>query len=412
MTPGMRAAMGEAAVRAAKAIDYQGAGTVEFLVDASDGLRTDRFYFMEMNTRLQVEHPVTEAITGHDLVELQLRAAAGENTKLSQDDLEFFGHAFEARIYAEDAAKGFLPATGTLEAMTMPTAIARVDTGVREGDTVTSHYDPMIAKIIVHDRTRDAALTKLRNALDNTRIVGTTTNTAFLRGLADNTDFAEGRVDTGLIERHLATLPADKGPDFEGWALAAMAGLGLPRSPTGSPSPWESRIGWRAWGEAVQTIAIAHEGEARDIGVRIDSPHHFAVTMDGETRALDCDGPAGQVEINGRRVRADTMTSGARITVTIGTRTDTFNKIDPLDVAQSATATSDAVTAPMPGTVLSIACTAGDAVNTGQTVMVLEAMKMEQALKSPRDGIVESVTVHEGDQVEDGAILLTLTTQE
>ena len=245
MTAGMRAAMGEAAARAAAAIGYVGAGTVEFLVDASDGLRTDRFYFMEMNTRLQVEHPVTEAITGVDLVEWQLRAAAGEAVVPPQDDLEFFGHAMEARLYAEDAARNFMPATGRLERLVMPEGTARVDTGVREGDTVTAHYDPMIAKVIVHDRTREGALAKLRNALDATRIAGTVTNLAFLRALLADPDFAAGRVDTGLIERGMDRFAPEETEPPEAVMLAALAAMGLPGE--AGDDPWQALAGWRAW---------------------------------------------------------------------------------------------------------------------------------------------------------------------
>ena len=192
MTDAMRAAMGEAAVKAAKAIGYSGAGTIEFIVDGSDGLRPDRFWFMEMNTRLQVEHPVTEAITGLDLVELQLRVAAGEALPFTQAELAINGHAFEARLYAEDVPKGFLPAIGTLDYLRFSSA-ARNDTGVREGDDITPHYDPMIAKVIVHGRSRDEALAKMRSALADTLIAGTVTNKAFLSALFAHEGFSAGR---------------------------------------------------------------------------------------------------------------------------------------------------------------------------------------------------------------------------
>ncbi|MEO1276759.1 MAG: biotin carboxylase N-terminal domain-containing protein, partial [Pseudomonadota bacterium] len=220
MTAEMRDAMGAAAVRAAEAIGYKGAGTVEFIVDGSDGLRPDRFFFMEMNTRLQVEHPVTEAVTGLDLVELQLRVASGEPLPLAQSDVPLTGHAFEARIYAEDAARGFLPATGTLSHLSFPPD-ARADSGVRPGDTITPYYDPMIAKLIVHGPTREAALAQLHRALSQTRIAGSVTNTAFLAALCRHADFAAGHVDTGLIERDLETLTHHPAPGADVIAKAA-----------------------------------------------------------------------------------------------------------------------------------------------------------------------------------------------
>lgn len=409
MTAGMRAAMGEAAVRAATAIGYEGAGTVEFLIDASDGLRADRFYFMEMNTRLQVEHPVTEVITGIDLVEWQLRAAAGERVVPLQDELEFHGHAFEARIYAEDAARGFLPATGRLERMRMPTAIARVDAGVRAGDTITPHYDPMIAKVIVHDRTRAAALAKLQTALGETRIAGTITNVAFLRALASDPDFAAGDVDTGLIERGMdrfAPAPPTS-PDAE--AVAALMAVGLPGQ--ASDDPWQSLAGWRAWGVAQHTATILRDGEPVEAGIRIHAPGRYGVRIDGVVREVVF-GAHDRVEIDGRRLSVEVFWRGRDILVLMDGEAFTYGTLDPLQVAAGAGPGGDAILAPMPGTILRVSAAPGDTVEAGRTLVVMEAMKMEQSLKAPRAGTVAEVMVGEGDQVGDGDVLVLLTEED
>ncbi len=411
MTAGMRAAMGEAAVRAAQAIDYEGAGTVEFLVDASGGLRVDRFYFMEMNTRLQVEHPVTEAITGLDLVELQIRAAAGEALGLQQESLEFFGHAFEARVYAEDPAKGFLPATGRIERLHMPDTIARIDTGVREGDTITAFYDPMIAKVIVHDRTREAALAKMRAALEGARIAGTNTNLGFLRLLTARPDFAAGRVDTALIDRHLVALTPTEDAPRDAVSLAALTALDLPsRSEGEGSSPWSTLAGWRAWGVAQHSVTVLRDGNPIEASVRVLGSHRFDVRIDGVVQRVDWpdNTKSGQVEIDGRRVAAEMLHRDGGIVVILGASAFRFAMHDPLDVDRAAGATGDSILAPMPGLVRRVSAAVGDAVKAGQTLIVLEAMKMEQSLKAPRDGVVAALLVGEGDQVEDGSSLLTL----
>jgi len=371
MTDGMRAAMGEAAVRAATAINYAGAGTVEFIVDASAGLRSDRFYFMEMNTRLQVEHPVTEAITGYDLVELQLHVAAHGSLPFEQHNLAVFGHAFEARIYAEDAERGFLPATGTLHHLTFP-AEARVDTGVREGDTITPFYDPMIAKIIVHEETRDIALGALRAALDEMRIAGTVTNVRFLASLADNENFSAGHVDTGLIEREYQSLTKPVPPSAEAAALAALAAIGLPKE-TGD-DPWDALTGWRAWGPAQQSALIERDGERLEAKVTIQDALSFKVRIGGDTTQI---------------------------------RFHDFNGKGPV-VPANEVAGGDSVRAPMPGAVTVVDTKPGQTVSKGDALIVLEAMKMEHTLTAPRDGVVAEVSIAEGDQVEEGAVLVQL----
>ncbi|WP_332687687.1 acetyl-CoA carboxylase biotin carboxylase subunit, partial [Devosia sp.] len=268
MTAEMREAMGAAAVRAAKAIGYSGAGTVEFIVDARDGLRPDRFYFMEMNTRLQVEHPVTEFITGLDLVELQLRVAAGEGLPFGQHDLTIDGWAFEARIYAEDAARDFLPAPGTLGHLRLPEtqAAVRVDSGVRQGDAITTHYDPLIAKLIVHGPDRAAALNRLRGALARCQVAGTVTNLAFLAALTADADLASGDVDTDLIARKQEALVAPPDLPDVAVALAALTALQLPGKP--DPDPWGARDGWRAWGKASHQVTL-HGDAALPVAVTL-----------------------------------------------------------------------------------------------------------------------------------------------
>lgn len=408
MTAGLRAAMGEAAVRAAQTIGYEGAGTVEFLVDASEGLRADRFYFMEMNTRLQVEHPVTEAITGLDLVAMQLRVAAGEPLNLRQDEVLLLGHAFEARLYAEDPARGFLPATGTLDRLDLPRDIARVDSGVREGDVVSPHYDPMLAKVIVHDATREEALARLVRALDATRIAGTVTNLGFLRALARHPDFAAGRVDTALIDRNSVQLSRESIPTPGTIALAAIAALDLPRI---GESPWDSLTGWRAWGGASHRVTLEHREDSIALTVDILAPRQFQVSWAEHVIEVTLPEGAGAAVIDGLRQRSFAKREGDIVSVTLPDDIHRFTVPDPLARAVAA-AGGDAITAPMPGLVKQVSVGQGDAVKAGQTLMVLEAMKMEHALKAPRDGIAAQVLAAEGDQVDDGALLVALEALE
>ena len=406
MTRAMRAAMGEAAVKAVQAINYAGAGTVEFIVDASDGLRADRFYFMEMNTRLQVEHPVTEAITGFDLVELQLKVARDGALPFRQEDLAVFGHAFEARIYAEDASRGFLPATGTLHHLTFPSKV-RVDTGVRQGDTITPFYDPMIAKIIVHEESRDVALGALRAALDEMRVAGTVTNTRFLAALSNHDGFAAGQVDTGLIERDLEVLTRPAPESASAAALAALAALSLPRKP--GSDPWDSLTGWRAWGPAVQNALVEYEGKRLEASVTLRDAVTFEVKIGENTTRLrfyDTDG-SGRVEIDGRGTRADAIKHPGGVTVFVDGADYRFGFPDPVVPSSEGTG-GDVVMAPMPGAVKSVTATMGQTVSKGDPLMILEAMKMEHTLSAPRDGVIAEITVTDGDQVEDGTVLATL----
>ncbi|MEZ5782007.1 MAG: acetyl/propionyl/methylcrotonyl-CoA carboxylase subunit alpha [Rhizobiaceae bacterium] len=395
MTAEMRDAMTQAAVRAAKAIGYSGAGTIEFIVDASDGLRPDRFWFMEMNTRLQVEHPVTEMITGIDLVEWQLRIAAGEPLPRQQDAISVDGHAFEARLYAEDAAKGFLPAVGTLHHLQFPESSAsgttlRVETGVRAGDTISPFYDPMIAKLVVHGADRASALEGLKEALRATEIAGSVTNIAFLDALASDPDFADGDVDTGLIGRKQDRLTTAATPTANTIADALIAaseiGTGI-----ASDDPWStlgSYAHFHACGRAVRILSGEDTYEGRVLRGADGS-----ISVSGESFS-----PVKRGQDNHMRFAR----WPDHVTVFENGRAFTFNVPDPLAVAEDSAAGS--MRAPMPGLVKLVRALAGDKVTKGQPLLVLEAMKMEHTIAAPHDGTIAEIA-SEGSQVSEGAVL-------
>ncbi|MDR5654563.1 acetyl/propionyl/methylcrotonyl-CoA carboxylase subunit alpha [Ruixingdingia sedimenti] len=412
----VRAAMGRAAVEAARAIGYAGAGTVEFIVDGSGPLREDGFWFMEMNTRLQVEHPVSETITGLDFVELQLRVAAGEPLPVRQEDLAIDGWAFEARVYAEDVPKGFLPATGVLRYLSFPEGAefgpgrVRIDSGVRQGDTISPWYDPMIAKVVVHGPTRAAALNMLNAALQDCHVAGSVTNLEFLCALSRHEGFARGEVDTGLIARDIDALTAPPDAPDHVLSLAALGGLGLLREPAGQ-DPWDLLAGWRHWTEARQFVTLEAAGERFELSVATLGMGRYRASRDGRTVALAVEaagGTAYRITIDGRRFRADLVADGGTVSVFAAGRSFTFALPDSLADAAEAQASGDTVVAPMPGLVRMAAARPGDAVSQGDVLFVLEAMKMEHALKAPRDGIVAEVFAAAGDQVQDGTLLLTL----
>jgi 3-methylcrotonyl-CoA carboxylase alpha subunit len=410
MSAEMRAAMGAAAVKAAKAIGYSGAGTIEFIVDASQGLRADRFYFMEMNTRLQVEHPVTEMITGQDLVEWQLRVAGGERLPLRQDELSIDGWAFEARLYAEDAAKGFLPATGTLAHLTLPEEIARIDSGVRQGDTITPFYDPMIAKLIVHAPTRGAALGKLALALARCHVAGSVTNVEFLAALCADGDVARGAVDTGLIARGAGRLIAKPAPSAAVRAVAAIAALGLARQPS-DRDPWSALSGWRHWEAARQYALLEHADERDELHVTVLGGGAFIVDGGGATtrlRLLDSMDGALRLDVDGRRLGAKLVEHHGRITVFMDGGAHEFILPDRLAEEAEGDAGGDRVVTPMPGLIKLVAAKVGDRVGKGDALIIVEAMKMEHTLRAPRDGMIGELRVAAGEQVQDGAVLLVL----
>ena len=395
MTAEMRAAMGAAAVRAAEAIGYAGAGTVEFIVDSSNGLRPDGFWFMEMNTRLQVEHPVTEAITGIDLVEWQLRVAAGEALPAAQEDLSITGHAFEARLYAEDVPKGFLPATGTLAHLHFPEG-ARADSGVRSGDQISPWYDPMIAKLITHGPTRDVARLRMAQALRSCEVGGTVTNLAFLGALIDHAGFAQGEVDTGLIDRDLDALIGQVAPSSEQIAWAALVAADL----TG-PAP---QAGFTLWQPLKRRITLGCDADEVVVDLDVHSGTEIDLSVAGQPVSARFDGASwllnGAVAPSATQVAAEVF-----VFAQYGL---TFQVIDPLDRTSSAVGNSALIEAPMPGLVKSLYASAGQPVTAGDRLAVLEAMKMEHALLAARDGVVAEVLVSAGDQVTAGAALVRL----
>ncbi|MBO9456003.1 acetyl/propionyl/methylcrotonyl-CoA carboxylase subunit alpha [Paracoccus sp. R12_1] len=395
MTPEIRKVMGAAAVRAAEAIGYKGAGTIEFIVDGSDGLREDGFWFMEMNTRLQVEHPVTEAITGIDLVEWQLRVASGEPLPARQEDLHITGHAFEARLYAEDVPAGFLPATGRLAHLAFPDW-ARIETGVRQDDTISPWYDPMIAKIVTHGPTRAVALRALETALVDTEVAGAVTNLDFLIALTRHDGFRAGQVDTGLIARDLDDLIAAAEPDPRARALAVigLAGLADP-AVKGGATLWQPLRRTISWDGGDALVEVLGPGAAR-------------VTLDGTPHEVRWQGERWWVDDTLRRNRIVRHSAGVSV---FGGRTVTLVPLDPL--ARDAVAGGEALTlSPMPGLVKSVHVEAGQQVKAGDRLAVLEAMKMEHSLTAARDGVVAEVLAAAGDQVEAGAPLIRLEEEE
>ncbi|MDP3899277.1 MAG: acetyl/propionyl/methylcrotonyl-CoA carboxylase subunit alpha, partial [Mesorhizobium sp.] len=397
MTAELRAAMTEAAVKAARAISYSGAGTIEFIVDASDGLRPDRFWFMEMNTRLQVEHPVTEMVTGIDLVEWQLRVAAGERLPRTQDQIALAGHAFEARIYAEDPTRDFLPAIGTLHHLKFSGSATagstvRVETGVREGDAISPFYDPMIAKLVVHADDRTAALDALSAALARTEIAGSVTNSSFLAALAADADFVSGDVDTGLIARHQSALTAAPMPSGRIIAEAVLAASGAGETAR-SADPWSSLAGYAHFHPIARSATLA-QGETETVArITALGDGRYEVAIAAEKHVLAPSGDARAALWPGH------------VTVFDGAVGHTFRVPDPFALAAEAAAGTGHMRAPMPGLVKLVRVSAGDLVRKGQPLLILEAMKMEHSIAAPHDGEIAEI-VREGAQVTDGTVLV------
>jgi 3-methylcrotonyl-CoA carboxylase alpha subunit len=416
VTPELRAAMGAAAVQAARAIDYANAGTVEFIVAPSG-----EFFFMEINTRLQVEHPVTEMVTGLDLVEWQLRVAAGEPLPLAQDDIAQSGHAIEVRLYAEDPDAGFLPGSGRLErlALPAPSGHVRIDSGVVEGDVVTIFYDPMIAKLIVHDADRPRALARLRDALALCEIEGPKSNIAFLERLVRHPAVVEGRIDTGYLDRHLDEFVGGDGDDAGPIAAAAAAAMLQDESTThaeaarsGDPtSPWAIADGWRL-GHAGQRRLALRLGERRHEVVAHGAGGEYAVEHDGRIVAvagarLADDGLSARFDGRGRhyRIRADAR----RVLLHDGQRRWRYERVPAYQAEHAGPdGAGDQVVAPMPGRIVLVRAAVGDHVAQGQELLVMEAMKMELSLKAPRDGVVAELRAAEGEFVEADARLVLL----
>lgn len=410
MTAEVRRAMGDAAVRAAQAIGYVGAGTVEFIADVTDGLWPNRFYFMEMNTRLQVEHPVTEAVTGLDLVEWQLRIAAGEPLPKRQSEIVISGWSFEARIYAEDPAKGFLPATGRLNHLSFPDENVRIDSGVRQGDMITPYYDPLIAKLIVRAASRSAALVRLQQALMECRIGGIATNLDFLVRLTEQHDFRLARPDTGLIDRQIEQLAAPAIPDDEALALAAIVSTGV-LQPVASKDPWASLGHWQIWGDADRTVTVDHAGGRSVVTLKARGRDQFAVHAGASTLpvlVLERSQNGSRLEVAGRRRRVRFVRQGDALTLFLLGRTLLFHLPDPFAGEHVGEAADDELIAPMPGLIKLVRVGAGEAVAKGQPLVVMEAMKMELTLSATREGRIASVHVAEGAQVSEGTVLVTL----
>ena len=405
MTAERRAAMGRTALQAARAVGYVGAGTVEFIVDPA-GV----YYFMEMNTRLQVEHPVTEAITGLDLVEWQLRVASGEALPLRQEQLAIHGHAIEARIYAEDPDAGFLPSMGTLTHLRPPlaTAAVRIDTGVEQGDEISAHYDPMIAKLIVWGTDRNEALGRLQSALAAYEIVGVVSNVDFLGRLVRTRSFSEAKLDTALLEREQDALqPPPKTPPEFAWLLAAAAELERRGRVAAQEhgGPWAPTDGWRMGGESTQIVALRIGDETRELLATFVRPGEYALKgapgVRFERRELD----RLQVWIGDHALRVTTVFAGARLSLFLEGRRWEVAVVDPLDVGAEPEVNAGGLRAPMPGKVVTHLVKEGAKVQKGTALMVLEAMKMELTISAPLAGVLVRFFYGVGEQVSEGAEL-------
>ena len=387
--PGMdeatREAVTAAPVKAARAVNYEGAGTVEFIADASEGLRADRIWFMEMNTRLQVEHPVTEMVTGQDLVEWQLRVASGEPLPLTQDEITLDGWAMEARLYAENPATGFLPSTGPLTHFRLPEDEVRVDSAVEEGGEVSPFYDPMIAKLIAHSYNRNAAARQLADACRSVEVWPVKTNAAFLARCADHADFIHGDIDTGFIEARLDDLVGEAAPSPILLSEAAFCAIDLNPPGNERSSAWSSLAGAAGFrlNAAPQTRISLWRGEEACEVVRSRLPFYRRTTFR-----------------EGQRVIA--FEDGAAFE---------FTTRKPVARGEGGEASDGAVISPMPGKIVSVSVKAGDTVTKGQTLLVLEAMKMEHALAAPFDGVVAELSAEAGGQVSEGVVLVKLEAQ-
>jgi 3-methylcrotonyl-CoA carboxylase alpha subunit len=420
--PGMpaerRAAMGKAAVDAARAVGYVGAGTVEFIAEG------DQFFFMEMNTRLQVEHPVTEAITGQDLVEWQIRVARGEALPLKQQQLKIEGHAIEVRLYAEDPQRDFLPQTGRISHLTLPDQLkntiegVRVDTGVQEGADITIHYDPMIAKIITFGADRNEALARMRAALAATEVTGLNTNRAFLLSIASHPAFANAELDTGFIARHHdALLPTPKPASDEVLAIAAYAFLRheqqsqQQQNDAADPfSPWADGWGWRL-GHKSHADLLLLDGEHR-VTLRADYTRNGLVVINQENR-ITISGNRGKdgryrLHVGSRQCNARVLIGGHTLTVFVDGSEYHLRYVDPRLAVSADASSAGHLVAPMPGVVASLAVKVGDQVEKGAALIVVEAMKMEHTIVAPYDGTVKAIHYGVGDQVAEGKDLLDL----
>ena len=416
LSPALREKMAQAAVAAARAVGYVNAGTVEFIVDGED------FYFIEMNTRLQVEHAVTEMITGLDLVEWQLRVAAGEALPLAQGDIEAAGHAIEGRIYAEAPERGFLPSTGRLRRFRRPAGdeTLRLDSGVQEGDEIGPHYDPMIAKLIVRGADRTDALRRFRTALSQFEVRGVSTNIAFLLAVASNKAFAEAKIDTEWLDREGAgVIPGNAPATSEAAAVAALYTL---RERPGRPwlarrangSPWEAARAWRLNGAAREQLAFRDDAGEVEVSVEhADGGARLTLTEESLAAAGGANlRGGGEVILDGRVIEATVYAEDNILTVILPGETARLTLVDPVGLAAAQDQGGGAVTAPMPGKVVQVVGERGARVKRGAPLMVVEAMKMEHTITAPADGAVAAFHYQVGDFVEDGAVLLEFDLDE
>jgi 3-methylcrotonyl-CoA carboxylase alpha subunit len=400
MSPELRAAMGQAAVAAAKAAAYEGAGTIEFIADGSAGLKAGAFWFMEMNTRLQVEHPVTEAITGLDLVEWQFRIAVGEKLPLTQDQVPLQGHAVEARLYAEDPERGFLPSTGKLLALVLPSGDGlRVDAGVEKGSDITPYYDPLIAKVIAQGANRTEALDRLGAALERTVVAGPRSNAGFLAALCRAAEFRSGQFDTGFIDRNLVALGAT--PQVLDKAAAALGAKNLlererfriaaAAEPDVAPSPWDAADGFQLAGQRRLMLPIVVEGENQVAEV--------AYAEGGPAISVHGVPPAGDATVIDAADAVYVLRQGHQTKVALR----------DLSIEEAGDhGKGGLVRAPMHGKVLSILVEKGAKVVRGQRLAIIEAMKMEHTLTAPIDGVVADITATANAQVPEGARLMLI----
>ena len=425
MTPELRARMGQAAVAAAQAVGYVGAGTVEFIVEQPGGYdqpEAMKFYFMEMNTRLQVEHPVTEAITGEDLVEWQLRVASGQPLPKRQDELRIIGHAIEARICAENPDNNFLPATGRLNVYRKPVCTSfersqvRVDDGVREGDAISPFYDSMIAKLIVHGDTREQALARLDDALAQTHIVGLATNVQFLRHVVQSGAFAQARLDTALIQREEAVLFQQEKVGLPLAAAAAVASQLLRERAGQGANPFSRTDGWRSLTACKRRFEFDFGGQHAKawLSYERDGSYRLAVgegegAVSGALAFALAPGGAMDLQYAGQRTQALVYAQGESDHVFTPRGATRIEALDLLAHAGETAGEGGRLTAPMPGKVVSFAVQAGDKVSKGQALAVMEAMKMEHTIAAPQDGVVAELLYAPGDQVTEGAELLRLS---
>jgi len=420
MSPQMRATMGQAAVRAAEAINYVGAGTVEFIVDVANGLTDAPYYFMEMNTRLQVEHPVTEMITGQDLVEWQIMVAEGKTLPLSQDELELHlnGHSVEVRLYAEDPANNFRPQIGTIghfDPFAEIVAGSRIDAGVRAGDLVSIHYDPMIGKLIAWGEDREQAISTLTNLLADTPVTGLVSNRDFLLRALCHPDFIKGDVQTGFIEQHEATLLAKYETTAHDYALAAFAIVASRQNRIYADDPWQKADNYRLNLTATEKLWFDTErGDFLTVEMQ-EFGHDFTAAIDEETfSASNVEAAHGVLSLteDGLRTRHFYSVNAAQVTIVHNDRTTVLKRHARSGGGDDDADGPGAITAPMPGKIIDVKVRDGDAVEKGAALLVMEAMKMEQTITAPKDGVVVGLTLGAGDQVNDGAILLTIEAKE